>query len=516
MKRTFIFILFWSLTLCASSAMALSASPDWVEANISLRNDGKVDFLYRIRYQVFSGTMGGFYLEGAAENPVFDHANCFAEGDNGARYNLDVRRMSSRKFDILLAQGARYGTGGIIFTLHFAADLGRQGHLSTTEAADLGKLTVFHWAPAQWDAPLSHQTMMIHYPIEAPGPEVDQQFLESVKFRTEKFMNKNYKIDYYGQPGGNGAFWFTVRLHKDGLKTREKMEIQQYVSNEAFPLNPASPARQAAPSPGMPFSQVAGNMKPPATADTSLLDKISDSLIRYPELLAGGLAALLSLFLPYKYGRFVQRARIVKQVSWEGREWSAPKVEVGTFRKPGKIADLEPVEAGVFLELPLTITLTAMYMDMETRGLVKIISRDPVSIRKLTEVTGNYYEQIALDAVSKLGALNNERIKELFSEVVDNIQKKTWDCDLEATKKHYRFQFVKAADQPLLTGDMVRDSAMTQDEWRSNNYYRHYNRHYYDGTRDYREYNDFEKGLEATEVGEALSNNYYDFMKSDA
>ncbi|MDH5638353.1 MAG: hypothetical protein OEZ04_07675, partial [Nitrospinota bacterium] len=165
MKRKYIYFLLAFLSLHAAPAMALKALPDWVEANVSLRNDGKADFLYRIRYQVFSGKMGGFYLEGAAKNPVFDTANCFAEGDDGTRYNIDIRRLSSRKFDILLARGARYGPGGIIFTLHFAADLGRQGHLALTEAPELGKLTVFHWAPAQWDAPLSHQTMMIHYPI---------------------------------------------------------------------------------------------------------------------------------------------------------------------------------------------------------------------------------------------------------------------------------------------------------------------------------------------------------------
>ena len=157
---TFVFVLCF-----AATASALVARPDWVEVDVSLRPDGKADVLYRINYDVKSGQMYAFYFQGTAGRPVFDRKNCFAESDSGKRYPLDITNLGSGKYDIVLSGGAGYGPGNLIFTLRYGTDLSASGQVALTESPELGGLVVFNLAHVKWDVHLSHQTIMVHYPI---------------------------------------------------------------------------------------------------------------------------------------------------------------------------------------------------------------------------------------------------------------------------------------------------------------------------------------------------------------
>jgi hypothetical protein len=57
------------------SVISLSVDLQWVETDVSLWQDGRADFVYRVRYDVLSGEMHGFYLQGLSVEPYFDFDN---------------------------------------------------------------------------------------------------------------------------------------------------------------------------------------------------------------------------------------------------------------------------------------------------------------------------------------------------------------------------------------------------------------------------------------------------------
>ena len=283
-----IFFFAFIFVAAGQNAEALTAYPDWVETNVSLRPDGKAQILYRIKYRIDSGAMRAFYFMGTAAKPHFDLANCFAESDKGHRYQLDISHLGGGKYDVVLGKGARYGPGHLIFTLRYAADLAGSGHLAKTRSPEFGDLVVFHWAPVQWDSPLSHQTVMVHYPIRTNGKKVTKEFLDDVVFKTEPFMNANYLMDYYGQEYG-GEHWFTVRIHKEDLGSREHMRIQQYISHQKFPMTGVKAKKVARQS-----------SRPVKTAPPKKQGWMEKTFHNYPELAAIVLLLLLSPLLPFK------------------------------------------------------------------------------------------------------------------------------------------------------------------------------------------------------------------------
>ena len=42
---------------------SLSTDLQWVEVDLSLWQDGRADFVYKVRWEVESGTMSGFYFQ---------------------------------------------------------------------------------------------------------------------------------------------------------------------------------------------------------------------------------------------------------------------------------------------------------------------------------------------------------------------------------------------------------------------------------------------------------------------
>ena len=69
--------LLWVLAPTAQAAV--SAKLHWVEVDVSLRQDGKADIVYKLRWTVTSGEMHGFYLEGMQETPVFNFETSHAQ-----------------------------------------------------------------------------------------------------------------------------------------------------------------------------------------------------------------------------------------------------------------------------------------------------------------------------------------------------------------------------------------------------------------------------------------------------
>src|SRR4030042_6832767 len=208
--------------------IALSADLRWVGVDVSLWQDGRADFVYKIKWQILSGDMSGFYFQELSVDPYFNYENSYALDDQGRKYPLEIKDLGN-KYDIILAKGRRYGPGTLTYIVHFGGDLGRSGNLART-TSEFGELVVLNWAPTQWDEAIEHYTVYVYYPITVIGKDVNP---DDYGFRTEKFMNERYLLGYFGQEY-KGEWYFTVRIHKNNVQANEKIQIQQYVPAEYF------------------------------------------------------------------------------------------------------------------------------------------------------------------------------------------------------------------------------------------------------------------------------------------
>lgn len=480
---------FRAIAIVGAALIAAAAWPDatmkWVEIDLSPRVNGQADVIYQIHWKVSGFDLHGFYFEGFGNAPpVFKYDECRAYGSDGSKFNLSIRQMSGQRYDVILANGAAFRNGEITYSLRYACDLARAGYLGRTKS-QFGELVYLNWAPAEWDYSLEHETVMVHYPIAVDGKAVTTQTLAKVNFRTEPFMNNRYSIDYYGQPDDSGRFWLTVRVHAKSLPSKYHMQLQQYISAEAFPLA----ARGTAQPPVSPRSQLAE--EPPHVASRAALPaktyplrqpgqfqvRRADQIVAAWHIwiilgLGGFLIALAALVMVRKHVSVARAADSVGQIRWEGNDWVPPRIQVSTFRKEGKIVeDLDNVEIGVLLEVPFGEILTLMVRDLARRGMVEIVSLDPVNLRPTRqpgEIT--LYDQMLLKSIRPDGTLATAPIQKMFETVVENIQKKGWDCDLEASREHYR---QRAAE---VFRSMQKDAPQGQDMEEWNRYFSRYDR----------------------------------------
>jgi len=217
------------MPLILFALFSLTADLRWVEVDVSLWQDGRADFVYKIRWNVISGSMSAFYLEGLSVEPFFDYENSYALDEYNNKHPIDIKDLGKGKYDIVLSKGKRYGPGQITFIIHFGGDPGRSRNLALTQS-EFGELVVLHWAPPQWDEAMEHYTVNVYYPIKVSGKYVNP---DDYGFRTEKFMNERYLLDYFGHEF-KGEYYFAVRIHKENVQAFEKIEIQQYIPSSYF------------------------------------------------------------------------------------------------------------------------------------------------------------------------------------------------------------------------------------------------------------------------------------------
>ncbi|MBN1268163.1 MAG: hypothetical protein JXB04_01125, partial [Kiritimatiellae bacterium] len=235
MKR---FLLLCWLCACAPGSARGGATFQWVEADVSLRPDFKATVMYSVCLRA-EGNLHGFYFQGAEEQVIFDEANARAFFNNNQdSLPIEIKPMRGNKWDIILADGRAIDSGDVIYRFTYATDFAQSGHAGVTKS-EFGELVYFNWAPVQWDSPLQHYSVRVYYPVHVTAEQFTLEEMNQFGFRTEKFMNKEYLISYYGQPFNNQR-WLTVRLHKDKIPAHYHFRVQQYIDRGYFGELPAS------------------------------------------------------------------------------------------------------------------------------------------------------------------------------------------------------------------------------------------------------------------------------------
>lgn len=459
-------------------APALSFAGDfrlrWVEADVILDKDGKAQISYTVRWACRDANLHGFYFEGFTGVPYFDYKNSFAEGQDGTRYNLDIKQLSSRKFDVVLSDGRAFNNGEITYFLRLSTDLQESGNLTQTDSK-FGRLAVFNWAPVQWNERLEHETVTVHYPIEVPFESVSKEFLENINFRTEKYVNERYLINYTIVKGYNGNNLFTLKFHRNNLSSRYHFQIQTYVDASYFNLS------TIAPSGAFGSAQGFKKAKEPYVLNRFFPGSILAELpIGFSPLLFIALFALGFVLLPLfimtrKHVSMLAAQDGISRVKWEGDEWVPPKIQIGSFRQKGKVCkNLTALEAGLLLDFPLSFLVGLMVQNMERKGLVKIMSLNPLRVERTTHQAINNitdaYEFILFNAIHQDGSIGVTPLHDMFYTIAKGMEQKAWDCDLEATKNYYRSRMGNLANSSNQDESYYWDGYYYHDHGRCQNH----------------------------------------------
>ena len=303
-----------SAVLAAPAQARVSADVRWVEVNLGLQPDGKATVVYKVRYHVRSGELHGFYFQGAAGVPHWDRDRSVAEDDAGNRYSLSITSLRDNRYDIVLAGGGAIGAGReVTYILVYGVDLLRYGKVGLTES-EFGELAYLNWAPVQWGEPLEHETVYVHYPVEARG-EVTVERLGELNFRTERWVNERYLIDYRAQEF-EGRRFLTVVLHREDLPASYHFRVQQYIDSSVFPL-------------------LGERLHEAGQPEFTLWRSPHDW--RIVLLIALGVAGVALILL--KGRRFAAARSRLADIDWEIDDWVPPKIQVAQYRQQGKVAE---------------------------------------------------------------------------------------------------------------------------------------------------------------------------------
>ncbi|HNV70309.1 MAG TPA: hypothetical protein PKO06_11470, partial [Candidatus Ozemobacteraceae bacterium] len=406
--------------------VVLAAGPrvdyQWVETNLALTANGHAIVTTKVRIAVLEGSMGGWDYQGVAGDPVFATEHCLVLFADRSSHPVTVKPQANRLWAIDIADGTRIPAGtAATFVLTFTVNLLGSGHLGLSRAEKTGQEVIYlNWADPAFDEPLEHRTVYVHFPHEVSDPTAVNPDEWRRTILTEPFMNEYYRIDYRAQRTDAGKLFLTQVLHRESVGTRESMRVQQYLPRAAFPgfrlpeSSPSTPQPQgviegAPPSSDIGESESETHRRRRELAESDPERSFSTSPWR-ARFAAGGTV----LFITYLalFSLYVKRRRQLadlpklRELSWEGENWEPPRIQVASFRKNGKVADLAILEAMLLLELPPIKLIACMVAQLEREGIVRVFAAKPLRLEILEKSrTGDPYEQLLLDAVDADGAV---------------------------------------------------------------------------------------------------------------
>ncbi|MGD8894458.1 MAG: hypothetical protein PVJ73_00330, partial [Acidobacteriota bacterium] len=402
---------------------------DWVEVGLVLDGAGRARVSYQCRWRT-SGTMHGFYFQGEAATPRFREGH--AELPDGRRVPLSITPAGARRWDIVLADGQAWGPGAATYSFSYDVDLAAAGMIDLTESAEGDRLVVLSWAPVEWDEALSHETLVVIF-TSVPAPRSGELTLEDAAaagLRTERWVNERYLITYRGE-GDPSVLW--VRFHQDDVAARQDHRVQIYLPADNFPgVTVAAERRRAA-------AAVAAQRRQAAARE-----RVWRRVFYVLPLLLG--LALVTLGITARKLKGLARAyATAPDVLWERDDWEPPRLRLQTFRKPGKVAELTDLEALALLGLPFQVLLAMVLDALAARGRLRRETRDGalwLAHQGEAPPEGEPYQGFVWEALGDALAPAPEGLAGRLGEVlVGTVQRKAWDADLDATRKHYRHLF---------------------------------------------------------------------------
>jgi len=481
-RRAFRVLAILVLLALASAARALTADLVSTEVTAFVRPDGAVELSYRFEWTASGGEMHGFYFQGERSVIGFNAEKCFADLPSGERVPLSITDMGAGKYDVVLA-GGRGFRGKAYYFLSLAADFLASGSLARTESAEHGELAVFSWSPVAFEYSMEHRTVDVVLPVKVASEDLPLSPFNDLGILTEPFVNEENLVDCRGSKGDDG-YYFTARFHDDSVAAYDEQPIAFYIPLAKLPTAMAEAVRAGKSVEFAAGSSGSGGAAAPTTggSGSSSYSAYSDdrprdmpgrfrrnpaaTVIPFAAVLAIVVAAIVS-----RQRKFAKAAAMVEGIAWAGDSWSPPKLFSGSYQVPGKIAEgLHPAEVAILLELPLPRVAAIMVDALERQGIVQVLENDPRRIKILSAAKASHeYEEAFLASFDPEGRVLSGLMADFFEKVIAKLQEKAWDCDLEATRAHYRKKLQEAEktakDQAAATSTASTSTLRRRLDW---------------------------------------------------
>ncbi|HNW33389.1 MAG TPA: hypothetical protein PKM25_00515 [Candidatus Ozemobacteraceae bacterium] len=450
-------LLFWC-ALCEGAAVNVDYR--WHETDLVLKQDGRATVTSKIRVAVKSGSMGGFDYQGFAGDPQPRADRCVVVYKDTSSQPLKVVRSNENTLAVDIDGTRRISQGEeATFILVYDVDLVADGFIGRTTrqegAGSATEMIFLDWADTVWNERMEHRTIRVTLPKKlAEALPNTESWRKAIL--TEPFMNATYRIDYRRKRDESGrTFWLEQLLHRENVPAMAEMRVKEYFPLTAFPeftIAPPQPVSTPVQQGEAPLEQDSDSYAA-AEPDETTVTRPDPPPTTQAAALAGLFALLfvfagLMLALVQKRYLRLRGETDLSNLSWSGETWEAPRVQVSTFRKNGKVATLTVPEAMLLLGYPANKLVACIVASLEAGGQLKILTCKPLCV-KISESASSEdpYEKLFLASVRRDGTVEEEAIRQLLTKLSDEVGSKMWDCDPDATAAHYRSAFEQAARQ---------------------------------------------------------------------
>ena len=477
----------FAITTLSSEAFAVNVEQETADITVVIESDGTAHVTDKILINVSNGPLTAMFVENMALTPNWGKAVADIVGKE-QRIPLKINQIAAGKhYELEANSKIPNGEAYIIFT--YSGNMINEGYIGKTTSDEHGELYYFHWAPIQWGTSMRYRDVKIVLPVEVKSEELpDDVFVQiagysrqdsyasnsNAKILTNKSLNKRNKIDYMGTKIGN-KYLLTMRVFQEDVGMEEAQDILFYMRPDFVA-----------------FDGVA-NMRSLSSSD------LPSDPIEIPTggrmlifMLMGGLCggAILAGKKRREREASTPKERLISDDLWE-----APELQVGGFGQKGKIAkDLHPIEVGLLLGLEIPQIVGIMVQALGDQKKLIVRSLEPITAFREPDAMLEPIEHDFVEIFDAIGHVDSNKLQEFLEKVIAGLQEKTWDCDLEATRKYYMAVMYNNPDEPqkdkllfkaLEDKDYTdlyapRPSMYDDYYWRNRYYWRHYHGYYTD------------------------------------
>ena len=222
--------------------------------------------------------------------------------------------------------------------------------------------------------------LLVRWPIKVEKSEMSLNEASELGLRTEPFVNERYRLSYLGRRGT------AVTMPEEPARRRSVLgcarpqgRCMPHERKCSSPITLPADVFQAAQFGTQTQASVPPNVRPGRAAaprrDRGVLVGRMVML-----LLAGGLIAVGFFVVVLKHSSLIRAAERLDELKWDRDDWMVPTIELKSFRRNGKVAKLNAIEVGYLCEMPLKTLTGLMILEMEHRGVLKVLDQDPLKL----------------------------------------------------------------------------------------------------------------------------------------
>lgn len=452
--------------------------------SLVIESDGRTTVTNELEITIENQKLTAIKVENMALRPTWRNAVAYLP-DGKTRISLDILELGGRTYELEANPKIPIGDARLTFT--YTGNLITDKYLGKTTSESDGELYFFDWAPMQWKTSMNYREVRIIFPKIISSEVVsDEEFLKIAGYSrqdgfnsgnnamaqilTEKKLNKRNKIDYFGTPI-KGKYHLTMRVYQEDVDAQEDQRIRFYMRRNFVTFDPAAVRKMD-------------------STDFSMPLEMSDNSKLWLLLVAAGIgggALLLGTKRNHRESQKTPEKNIAEEL------WEEPELQVGGFGKKDKVLkNLHPIEVGLLLGLEIQQIIGIMVQSLGDQKKLIIRSLEPIKAYPASDVSLEPIEQKFVEIFDELGNIDETKLQDFLEGVIAGIQEKSWDCDLDATRKYYMALMYYNPDEPevdKLQFKVIEDRDYTNlyapcpagfDDyyWRNRYYWRHYNGYY--------------------------------------